>query len=117
MSLSDVAHRECILTTDRIRLVPWRESDLPDACKLWGDARVVVLAYDLHLARLENYWSWDHLHHVPSTFPLLVLDMYEHAYHLDYGAQAAKYLDAFMANVNWEEVNQRYLAIRKHAVL
>jgi Iron/manganese superoxide dismutases, C-terminal domain len=32
---------------------------------------------------------------------------YEHAYHLDYGAAAAKYVDAFMQNVNWEEVNRR----------
>ncbi len=37
----------------------------------------------------------------------LVLDMYEHAYHMDYGAAAAKYVDAFGQNVNWEEVNRR----------
>ena len=35
------------------------------------------------------------------------LEMYEHAYHMDYGAAAAKYVDAFMQNVNWEEVNRR----------
>ncbi len=40
--------------------------------------------------------------------PLLVLDMYEHAYHMDYGAAAARYVDAFMHNVNWEEVERRY---------
>ncbi len=34
-------------------------------------------------------------------------DMYEHAYHMDYGAAAAKYVDAFMQNVNWDEVNRR----------
>jgi len=39
--------------------------------------------------------------------PLLVLDMYEHAYHMDYGAAAAKYIDAFIQNVKWEEVNRR----------
>ena len=38
--------------------------------------------------------------------PLLVIDMYEHAYHMDYGAAATKYVDAFMQNVNCE-VNQR----------
>jgi len=39
--------------------------------------------------------------------PLLVLDMYEHAYHMDFGAAAARYVDAFLENVNWEEVNRR----------
>jgi Fe-Mn family superoxide dismutase len=39
--------------------------------------------------------------------PLLVLDMYEHAYHMDFGAAAARYVDAFMANVQWDEVSRR----------
>ena len=38
---------------------------------------------------------------------MLVLDMYEHAYHMDYGAAVAKYVDAFLQNVNREEVNRR----------
>lgn len=33
--------------------------------------------------------------------------MYEHAYHLDYGAAAARYVDAFMRNVDWQEVRRR----------
>lgn len=45
--------------------------------------------------------------------PLLVLDMYEHSYQLDYGAAAAKYVEAFMLNVNWEEVNRRAEAAGK----
>lgn len=40
--------------------------------------------------------------------PLLVLDMYGHAYAMDYGASAAKYVDAFLGNVNWEVVQGRY---------
>ena len=39
------------------------------------------------------------MHNAPTGLPLLVLDMYEHAYHMDYGAAAAKYVDAFMQNV------------------
>jgi Fe-Mn family superoxide dismutase len=39
--------------------------------------------------------------------------MYEHAYQMDYGAAAAKYVDAFMQNVNWEEVNRRFTNARK----
>ena len=48
--------------------------------------------------------------------PLLVLDMYEHAYHIDFGAAAARYVDAFFANLRWDEVNRRYeraLAVHK----
>jgi Fe-Mn family superoxide dismutase len=43
--------------------------------------------------------------------------MYEHAYHMDYGAAAAKYVDAFMQNVQWEEVNRRFVSTRKIAAL
>jgi superoxide dismutase, Fe-Mn family len=56
---------------------------------------------------LHNYWAWDHTSFAAGSQPLLVLDMYEHAYHLDYGATAARYIDAFMQNVNWEEVSRR----------
>ena len=48
----------------------------------------------------------------PDSYPLLVLDMYEHAYHMDYGAAAAKYVDAFMQNANWDEVNRRIEDVR-----
>lgn len=56
---------------------------------------------------LHNYWAWDHTSGAPGSSPLLVLDMYEHAYHLDYGAAAARYVDAFMQNVDWREVSRR----------
>ena len=39
--------------------------------------------------------------------PVLVMDMYEHAYQMDYGAAAAKYIDAFFVNINWETVASR----------
>jgi len=41
-----------------------------------------------------------------------VLDLYEHAYALDYGAAAAKYVDAFFANLKWDECERRYEAAR-----
>jgi Fe-Mn family superoxide dismutase len=43
--------------------------------------------------------------------------MYEHAFHLDYGAAAARYVDAFFRNVQWEEVNRRYERALKAAQL
>ena len=74
---------------------------------LGGGSGWVIFAYNFHTAEAHNYWSWDHMHNAPMGYPLLVLDMYEHAYHMDYGAAAAKYVDAFMQNVNWDEVNRR----------
>ena len=61
-----------------------------------------------HTGDLRVYWSGNHSHPVAFGAPLLVLDMYEHAFHIDYGAAAAKYVDAFFANVNWDEVNRRH---------
>ena len=40
--------------------------------------------------------------------PILALDMYEHSYHMDYGAKAAAYVDAFMENINWGNVAKLY---------
>ena len=57
------------------------------------------------------------MHNAPSSRALLVLDMYEHAYQMDYGAAAAKYVDAFMQNVNWEEVNRRLVVTKKMIAL
>lgn len=40
--------------------------------------------------------------------PLLVMDMYEHSYQMDYGAAAAKYIDAFFQNIEWEAAEKRF---------
>lgn len=40
--------------------------------------------------------------------PILALDMYEHAHHMDYGAAAGAYVDAFMGNIDWAAVYARY---------
>jgi len=74
---------------------------------LSGGSGWTILAFNSHTKELHNYWSADHMSNAPFSVPLLVLDMYEHAYQMDYGAAAAKYVDAFMTNVNWAEVNSR----------
>ena len=79
---------------------------------LGGGSGWTILSYNLHTGEVHNYWAWDHMHNAPMGYPLLVLDMYEHAYHIDYGAAAAKYVDAFMQNVNWDEVNRRVEEMR-----
>ncbi|HJV90620.1 MAG TPA: Fe-Mn family superoxide dismutase [Holophagaceae bacterium] len=74
---------------------------------------------DLHLpsGELRVAWSGEHTQTLASGLPLLVMDMYEHAYHMDYGAAAARYLEAFFANLNWEEVNRRYERALKAQIL
>jgi superoxide dismutase, Fe-Mn family len=74
---------------------------------LGGGSGWAVLAYNRHFGTLENYWMADHMHGPTETVPLLVIDMYEHSYHMDYGAAAARYVDAFFANINWETVLAR----------
>lgn len=80
---------------------------------LGGGSGWVILGYNLWLQRLENYWSWDHMHNAPATIPILAMDMYEHAYQMDYGAAAAKYIDAFFQNIHWQVVDERLQAARK----
>lgn len=91
----------------------WESEFKKTANALSGGSGWTVLAFNIHTKELHNYWASDHAHNAPFSVPLLVLDMYEHSYHLDYGAGAAKYIDAFMQNVNWDEVNRRAEATLK----
>ena len=75
-----------------------------------GGSGWVLLVFQPREATLVNQWAADHTHAVAGGVPLLALDMYEHAYHMDYGAAAAGYVDAFMANIHWQAVYERYQA-------
>ena len=79
---------------------------------LSGGSGWTILAFNQHSGELHNYWAGDHTTNSPFSIPLLVLDMYEHAYQMDYGAAAGKYIEAFMLNVNWDEVNRRVDGVR-----
>jgi Fe-Mn family superoxide dismutase len=57
---------------------------------------------------LSNVWAADHTHGLAGGTPVLALDMYEHAYHIDFGSNAAAYVDAFMANIAWGRVAARF---------
>jgi Fe-Mn family superoxide dismutase len=50
----------------------------------------------------------DHTTTLAGGTPILALDMYEHSYHLDYGARAEAYVDAFMGAINWTSVAEAY---------
>jgi Fe-Mn family superoxide dismutase len=74
---------------------------------LSGGSGWVVLGYNLHSGLLENYWQWDHLHAPSATLPILVMDLYEHSYQMDYGAAAPAYVDAFFHSIHWEAISAR----------
>jgi Fe-Mn family superoxide dismutase len=82
---------------------------------LGGGSGWVILDFNLHTGTIRTSWSGGHTQTVAAGLPLLVMDMYEHAYQMDYGASAAKYIDAFFANVNWDEVNRRLTKARAAA--
>jgi len=75
---------------------------------LGGGSGWVILSYIPQTNTLINQIASDHTDSVATGIPLLVLDMYEHAYHMDYGANAGKYIEAFMQNINWDMVLQRW---------
>lgn len=87
----------------------WEAEFRRTGLSLGGGSGWSMLIYNLHTKALHNHWAWDHMHAAVTGVPLLVLDMYEHSYQMDYGSAAAKYVDAFMRNVNWEEVERRYV--------
>jgi Fe-Mn family superoxide dismutase len=66
-----------------------------------GGSGWVLLTWSPHDKRLVNQWAADHTHGLAGGRPILALDMYEHAYHMDYGAGAAGYVDAYMQAINW----------------
>ena len=83
---------------------------------LAGGSGWAILAWSERLGRLVNQWAADHAHGLPGATPILALDMYEHAYHLDFGAKAAAYVDQVIANLNWQRIGARYrLAIGEGA--
>ena len=74
---------------------------------LGGGSGWVVLVFELTTGELRTSSAINHTQSIASSLPLLAMDMYEHAYAIAYGAAAAKYLDAFFANVHWDAVNRR----------
>src|SRR5205823_4335771 len=73
-----------------------------------GGSGWAILAWSSREARLLNHWAADHTHLLAGATPVLALDMYEHAYHMDFGAKAGAYVDAFMKNIRWDAVHRRY---------
>jgi Fe-Mn family superoxide dismutase len=89
-------------------IAAWQAEFTAMAKALAGGSGWVILAWSGRLGRLVNQWAADHAHGLPGAAPILAIDMYEHAYHLDFGAGAAAYVDQVMANLNWPRIGARY---------
>lgn len=86
----------------------WREEFIAMGRALSDGSGWVLLCFQPNDGSLINQWAADHTHSLACAVPILALDMYEHAYHLDYGARAHEYVDAFMRNILWSAVHARY---------
>jgi superoxide dismutase, Fe-Mn family len=73
-----------------------------------GGSGWVILSYSARDKRLVNTWAADHTTTLAGGRPVLVLDMYEHAYHMDFGAKAATYVDTFMQGIRWDTTQKLY---------
>ena len=89
----------------------WRREFVSTAQSLAGGSGWTLLSYSRRDRRLWNQIAFDHTQAAVDAAPVLALDMYEHAYHLDFGANATAYIDAFMRNVNWAPVIERLAAV------
>jgi Fe-Mn family superoxide dismutase len=86
----------------------WRAEFAGMGKALGGGSGWVLLTYSHRDDRLVNQWAADHSMTLAGSTPILALDMYEHAYAMDYGARAAAYVDAFMATTNWSSADARF---------
>jgi len=82
---------------------------------LGGGSGWVLLAWSPHDKKLVNTWAADHTMTLAGGRPILALDMFEHAYAIDYGAKAASYVDAFMQGIRWDNVGTLYERYSKQA--
>lgn len=96
------------MTRDFGSLDRWRDEFVAMGKALGGGSGWVLLCWSERLGRLINQWGADHAHGLASGVPILALDMYEHAYHIDFGSNAGAYVDAFMNNLNWDHVAARF---------
>jgi superoxide dismutase, Fe-Mn family len=96
------------LTRDFGSVDRWRSEFVAMAKGLAGGSGWVLLVYVPRDRRLINQYAGDHGQTTAGGIPILALDMYEHAYHIDFGANATAYIDTFRRNINWVSTEARY---------
>lgn len=83
----------------------WRAEFAAMGKALGGGSGWVLLSWSARDRKFVNQWASDHCHTLAGGTPILALDMYEHSYHMDFGAKAGGYVDTFMAAVRWSNAD------------
>jgi Fe-Mn family superoxide dismutase len=91
----------------------WRAEFIAMGKALGGGSGWVLLAWSPRDRKLVNQWASDHCHTLAGGTPVLALDMYEHSYHIDFGAKAATYVETFMDVVRWKNVDRLFAQMTK----
>src|SRR5215218_8323771 len=91
----------------------WRSEFLAMGKALGGGSGWVLLTWSSRDRKLVNQWASDHCHTLAGGTPILALDMYEHSYHIDFGAQAGTYVDTFMKAIRWRSVDALFGSLQK----
>jgi superoxide dismutase, Fe-Mn family len=86
----------------------WRQEFTAMGKALGGGSGWVLLSWSPRDKKLINQWAPDHCHTLAAGQPVLALDMYEHSYHMDFGAKAGGYVDVFMDVVRWANADSLY---------
>lgn len=86
----------------------WRAEFMAMGKAQGGGSGWVLLTYSPRDGQLTNQWAMDHTTTLAGGRPILALDMYEHSYHIDFGAKAATYVDTFMAAIRWEHCDRLF---------
>jgi Fe-Mn family superoxide dismutase len=87
----------------------WRSEFVTMGKALGGGSGWVLLSWSARDRKLVNQWASDHCHTLAGGTPILALDMYEHSYHMDFGAKAASYVDTFMDVIRWNNVERLFV--------
>jgi superoxide dismutase, Fe-Mn family len=103
------------LTRDFGSVDRWRGEFCAMGKALGGGSGWVLLTWSPRDRKFVNQWAMDHTTTLAGGCPILALDMYEHSYHIDYGAKAAAYVDAFMAVINWSNVGRAYSELQSRS--
>jgi Fe-Mn family superoxide dismutase len=78
---------------------------------LGGGSGWVLLSWSPRDRKLVNQWAADHCHTLAGGTPILALDMYEHSYHMDFGAKAGSYVDSFMEVIRWQNAERHFKSL------
>jgi len=97
-----------VLARDFGSLDRWRAEFRAMGYALGGGSGWAVVTYVPREGRLVNQYASEHSQAIASGVPILALDMYEHSYHMDFGANAKAYVDTYMRNLDWPALVQRY---------